>query len=74
MFWAIGKGLEHWENFDNKRKARKAEYDNATLTRVLGNPTDDQLELIRQFAVSHSITTMTVDQKVCPQPPPNRPS
>ena len=61
MFWAIGKGLEHWENFDNKRRARKAEYDNATLARVLDNPTDDQLEIIRRFAVSHGMTVSNAD-------------
>ena len=61
MFWAIGKGIEHWENFDNKRRARKAEYDNATLARVLDNPTDDQLEIIRRFAVSHGMTVTDAD-------------
>ncbi len=61
MFWAIGKGLEHWENFDNKRRDRRDQYDNATLTRVLDNPTDDQVELIRQFAVRHGITATAAD-------------
>lgn len=61
MFWAIGKGLERWENFDNKRRARKAEYDNATLARVLDNPTDVQLEIIREFAVRHGITATATD-------------
>ena len=61
MFWAIGKGLEHWENFDNKRRARRDQCDNATLTRVLDNPTDDQVELIRRFAVRHGITATAAD-------------
>ena len=61
MFWAIGKGLEHWENFDNKRRACRGQYDNATLTRVLDNPTDDQVGLIRRFAVCHGITATAAD-------------
>lgn len=61
MFWAIGKGLEHWENFDNKRRSRKAEYDNAAFERVLEKPTDDQLERIRQVAAHHGITATAVD-------------
>ena len=61
MFWAIGKGLEHWENFDNKRRARKAEYDNAAFERVLEEPTDEQLALIRQFATRYGITAATTD-------------